>query len=140
MKKRAGFTLIELMIAVAVIGILAAIAYPSYQDYIRRSKRASAKAVLSDLANRQQAYLNDKRAYATSLPALVPSFAAPSEIAADYEFAVDPDNTDNTASPPTFSVTAKPISSTMLADKCGTSATVPLALSQAGERTPAACW
>lgn len=137
MKKRAGFTLIELMVAVAVIGILAAIAFPSYQDYIRRSKRAAAKAVLSDLANRQQAYLNDKRAYAGSLSALVPSFSAPSEIGSDYQFAV---TADNTASPPTFSVTATPISSTMLADKCGTSASIPLALSQAGGRTPAGCW
>ncbi|WP_305073697.1 type IV pilin protein [Propionivibrio sp.] len=137
MKKRAGFTLIELMVAVAVIGILAAIAFPSYQDYIRRSKRAAAKAVLSDLANRQQAYLNDKRAYATSLGALVPSFSSPAEISSDYQFVV---TADNTASPPIFSVTATPISATMLADKCGTSASIPLALSQAGAKTPGTCW
>ena len=42
-----GFTLIELMITVAVVGILAAIAYPSYQEFVAKSKRAGGKAVLS---------------------------------------------------------------------------------------------
>lgn len=137
MKKTGGFTLIELMIVVAIVAILSAIALPSYQDHIRKGKRAAAKSTLSDLANRQQAYLTDKRSYATSVTTLIPSFSAPTEIAADYTFAA---TADNSVSPPTFSVTATPTSSMMLADTCGTSASVPLALSQAGAKTPAACW
>ena len=49
-QKHTGFTLIELMIVVAVIGILAAIAYPSYQDSVRKSRRADAKGALVELA------------------------------------------------------------------------------------------
>lgn len=49
-KPQSGFTLIELMVTVAVIGILAAIAYPSYQEYVKRANRADAKAVLLETA------------------------------------------------------------------------------------------
>ncbi|MDT8406824.1 MAG: type IV pilin protein [Methylococcales bacterium] len=48
-QKQAGFTLIELMIAVAIIGIVASIAYPSYQDSVRKSRRSDAKAGLLSL-------------------------------------------------------------------------------------------
>lgn len=49
-----GFTLIELMIAVAIIGVLAGIAYPSYLKQVQKSNRSDAKVVLSDVAQRLQ--------------------------------------------------------------------------------------
>ncbi len=51
-----GFTLIELMIAVAIIAIIAAIAYPSYQDSVRKAKRLEVQAELTDLAEKLQRY------------------------------------------------------------------------------------
>ncbi|WP_104492354.1 type IV pilin protein [Acinetobacter indicus] len=51
-----GFTLIELMIIVAIIGILSAIAYPSYSDYVKKAKRVEAQAELSEIAAKLQRY------------------------------------------------------------------------------------
>lgn len=74
MQKRSrvsGFTLIELMIVVAIVGILATIAYPSYQDYVRRSARAEARAAMLNMAQLQERNFSDRGAYVqiTNAPA-----------------------------------------------------------------------
>lgn len=61
-----GFTLIEVMIVVLIVGILAAVALPSYQDSVVKSRRAEAKAALLDLQNRMERYFIDKNTYATA--------------------------------------------------------------------------
>jgi|GEM_PF-73132 len=63
--KQSGFTLIEVMIVVVIISILAAVAVPSYQNYILRSKRADATNKLTDIANQQIQYFIDNRVYGT---------------------------------------------------------------------------
>ena len=106
---QSGFTLIEVMIVVAIIGILVSIAYPSYQQYIIRSNRADAQAYLLDLAQRQQQYLMDVRTYAGSEGEL--SATKPRTVDTNYSITFETAN-----SPPTFTITASPQSGIQTGD------------------------
>jgi type IV pilus assembly protein PilE len=64
-----GFTLIELMIAIAIIGILSAIAYPSYRNYVIRGSRSAAQTQLLQLANVQEKIYLNSNSYAVSITA-----------------------------------------------------------------------
>lgn len=68
--RQGGFTLIELMITVAIIGILAAIAYPSYTAHVEKSRRADAKVALNELVQRQESYFLRNFSYASTLAQL----------------------------------------------------------------------
>jgi type IV pilus assembly protein PilE len=68
--KNAGYTLIELMTVVTVMGVLAAIAIPTYQNYTLRSNRTVAKAVVLDAANKEESFYVDRKQYATNLQSL----------------------------------------------------------------------
>lgn len=59
-----GFTLIELMVTVAIVGILVGIAYPAYTDSVRKSRRAQAKADLAELAQRAERWYTVNNSYA----------------------------------------------------------------------------
>jgi type IV pilus assembly protein PilE len=66
-KRLAGFTLMELMITVAIIGILAAIAYPSYTEYVTRAKRSDAKAALLQVQLAEEKWRANHTSYTTEL-------------------------------------------------------------------------
>ena len=135
-----GFTLIEVMITVAIIGILTAVALPSYLEHVRKGRRAEAQAYLQTVATRQQQFLVDTRAF-VDLATL--GVAQPSGVSRYYTVALRPDCSNAASSaawvagpPPTFSVTAVPTAQ-QAAERCGT-----LAIDQAGVKTAAVagCW
>lgn len=70
-KQMTGFTLIELMIVIAIMALLAGIAYPTYIDQIVRSNRSVATGALLELAQRQEGYFADNNTYADTLAKLV---------------------------------------------------------------------
>ena len=100
-----GFSLIELMIAVAIVAILATFAVSTYSRYVVKTKRAAAATVLLGIANRQEQFFLDAREYAADMAAL--GATAPPEVAENYTIAT---TADNGATPATFAVTATPIS------------------------------
>lgn len=128
MSKQKGFTLIELMMTVAIIGILAAVAVPSYQNYIVKGNRAAVQAFMADVANRQKQYLLDARSYALDLDEL--GMTVPDEVSKHYAACC---NIVVVASPPSFVITAIPTSAQQSGD--GT-----LTLSSNGTKTPPGKW
>lgn len=113
-----GLTLVELLIALTIIGILAAIAYPSYLDQVRKSRRAVAKSALLDAANREEQYFFSKRSYAslTDLGYTTTYFgkdgSPTSEADAVYQLSAmtvnESPGTCGTALPPCFQLSATP--------------------------------
>lgn len=103
-----GFTLIELMIAIAIIGILAAIAIPSYNQYVIRSNRSAAQSQMMDIANREQQFLFANRAYADNATLAGSGYTLPIEVSSKYTYKI---TVNNAASPPTFLITFSPIAS-----------------------------
>lgn len=65
-RRARGFTLIELMIAVAVVGILSAVAYPSYMAQLAKGRRADGRAALLDLAQRMERHYTERGTYASA--------------------------------------------------------------------------
>ena len=106
MKKNRGFTLIEMLVVMVVIGILAAIAIPSYQNQLRRGTRSATQALMMDVANKQQFYLQSQRTYASGTTALADlGIVAPQEVSSFYTIDV---TKDDTTTPPSFLITATP--------------------------------
>ena len=67
MKKTSGFTLLELLIVVVIVGTLLGISVPAFQQYTLRSHRADAHAALLDIASRQERYLAQRNAYSLDI-------------------------------------------------------------------------
>lgn len=129
LRRSRGFTLIEVLIAVAIVGILAAVAIPSYQKHVVTSNRSAAQAHLMDIAQAQQQFMVDNRAYAATLAELN-GMTTPDKVSKYFTITIDV----TSGPPPTFTATATP--------KAGTSqvSDVTLTINQAGNKTPADKW
>jgi type IV pilus assembly protein PilE len=91
MRSTRGFTLIEVMMAIAIVAILASVAFPSYVDYIRRGKITEATSALATMRVQMEQYFQDNRTYAdvsgVPAPCTATSAVAPPLNARYFDFA-----------------------------------------------------
>ena len=136
MKLTKGFTLIELMIVVAVVAILAAVAVPSYRSYVLRSHRTVAINAILDLGSREARYYTTNNNYTGSLTTL--GYAAdpmqlPSSTNTYYNLSV------SSATSATFTLSAAPVGN-QANDTCGTYTYTDLGLKGISSGSVSSCW
>lgn len=135
--REGGYSLIELMITVVIVGLLATIALGVYTRQAARTKRSAAQSFMFTIANKNEQFLLDARGYAANVAAL--GVTVPSRVSANYTVTMVP---DNTTAPPSFVITATPTGTQATQDaSCGT-----LTLNQNGVKTASGsagaggCW
>jgi type IV pilus assembly protein PilE len=136
-RKTAGFTLIELMIVVAVIAILAAIAYPSYQDSVRKSRRGQAKADMVEYAALAERFRTVNNTYLTAgaVTFTLPSTQSPREVGAQahYKLALTTQTDD------AFTITAT-AQGGQTKDRCGNLSITSAGVKKNTAGTLSECW
>ena len=141
MMKAKGFTLIELMIVVAIVGILAAVAIPGYRTFVLKSHRTDAINGVLDVASRQARFYTTQNSYAANMSALgysSNSVAVPS--ASNHFYDITTSTVAATASAPaTFSVTATRFG-TQANDTCGDFSLDDVGRKTVSVGTVSACW
>jgi type IV pilus assembly protein PilE len=128
--QQGGFTLIELMIVVAIVAILLAVALPAYQDQIIRGHRSAAQSLMLDIANREQQHLLSNRAYIDHTAMAATGYALTTRVADHYTYAI----VVGTGTIPSYTITFTPISTSRQARDGA------LTLNSEGAKTPTAKW
>lgn len=124
-----GFSLIELLITVAIVGILAGVAYPSYTDYVTRSNRSEAQRELMRFANLQEQVFVDTRAYATDMKGLGENTVKIYTASTNYRIMVSAQTST--------SFTLKAVAKKNQVNDTGCTN---LTINELGVKTPTACW
>ena len=140
-----GFTLIELMVVVVIASILLAVAVPSYQSYVRQSRRTEAKTAVLDLAGREERYFSTNGASYSQVAANLGYAAFGTPIGSGYyQLAVNvPATTPNAPATPSYSITATPVAGqSQVSDTQCTSFSVDSSGAQfaTGTATAQYCW
>jgi type IV pilus assembly protein PilE len=131
-----GFTLIELVVVMAIVALLAAIAVPSYVAQMKKGRRSDAEAALMDIAQRQQQYMLDTRGYAPDVGTL--SVTVPDSVLNFYTVQICQTNTGTCGAPggtpPTFAAIATPKAGSAQAGD------YTLSIDNTGAKTPSNVW
>jgi len=141
-RRSRGFTLIELMIVVAVVGLLAAVALPSYFGSLRKTRRADAVAVTSQIQQAQERWRATCPSYATLIPTAnagdcvtgTSGLAIPAATGARYTYAL------SAVSATGYTLTATAFAGTSQASDTGCTALVMIVTAGVAAQTPAQCW
>lgn len=137
--KNRGFTLVELMVVVVILGILLGIVVPSYGDYMRKAARAQAKSVALDLAQMEERFFTNNTTYrvvaagsGASLPTGWQNYSGSDFASRKYDVTVAAGTTGDIATSFTITATA---ANGFSDTTCGT-----MTLDSRGTKSPTACW
>ena len=138
LKRPNGFTLIELMIVVAILGIVVAFGYPAYRDQVIKARRADGMAFIVDIADRQERFYADRGTYTTTMTDL--GYADANSPEGAYYTATITDDPANDLTI-TFTVTVTPQNGQEADTKCGAFTLTSLGIKTiGGTSTVQNCW